>query len=137
MIKLDPIENIGYTTVNSENAYKRAEEEGLLVVLPDSHTLQIDYDKPAVDERFIELLSTFEDNFEVEQPIIYKQSRRGNLHIIIRLKEEITPTERILLQAALGSDGKREILSFKRIKTGDPTPTLFFETNDAHTTVAL
>jgi hypothetical protein len=40
---------------------------------------------------------------------------------------DLTPIERVTLQTILGSDPKREFLSFNRIENGDEHPTLFFE----------
>jgi len=55
-------------------------------------------------------------------------SRNGGEHVYFEVEgEDLTPIERVLLQACLGSDPVREVLSFLRIKRNHPTPTTFFE----------
>lgn len=48
-------------------------------------------------------------------------------HIVLEAQRDLTPIERIAMQAILGSDPKREFLSFNRIENKDEHPTLFFE----------
>lgn len=48
-------------------------------------------------------------------------------HITLTLSNNISDVERILLQAILGSDPKRELLSYIRILRNIPQPTAFFE----------
>jgi len=47
--------------------------------------------------------------------------------VVVTLERNVEPMERILIQAFLGSDLKREALSWVRIVNNDPNPTLFFE----------
>lgn len=117
----------------SDKAYEKAKELGLEVVLPDEYTLQLDLDVPfngyseeAYGQDFLTKVNAVYTNFGIED-ITFTKSKSGRTHGFIRLTEPVTAVERILLQAALGSDGLREILSFKRVKRGDPTPTLLFE----------
>lgn len=121
-----------------ERAYEKAAELNLDVVVPDDYTLQLDYDN-GVPERFEELIHLINCNFGVSegqfnegiltQGFNIKQttSKSGNKHIYVRLEKPITATERLVFQAALGSDPKREILSLARLKRGEPNPTLLFE----------
>jgi hypothetical protein len=55
------------------------------------------------------------------------ESRGGNQHFTVTLKRNITPIERIALQAVLGSDPRREAHSLRRWLAGEKNPTLFFE----------
>ena len=48
-------------------------------------------------------------------------------HVRIRLPFDVTPWQRIALQAALGSDPVRELLSCVRMLKGDVHPTLLVE----------
>lgn len=117
----------------SDKAFEKARDLGLDVVLPDDYTLQLDLDVPyngnsehAYGPDFVTKLNAVYINFGVEESK-FTISKSGRTHCFIRLCERITPTERIALQAALGSDGLREILSLKRVQRGDLTPTLLFE----------
>lgn len=53
--------------------------------------------------------------------------KRGHWHITITFQRALDPTTRIALQAVLGSDRMRELLSLCRLLNGSPIPTLFFE----------
>lgn len=48
-------------------------------------------------------------------------------HIVLGLEFDVNSTERLLLQAAMGSDRVRELLGFIRVQNDDPYPTLFLE----------
>lgn len=64
------------------------------------------------------------------QVVSNKPSRSGapgKRHITLALNRKLTSVERILFQALLGSDRKRELLSYIRVLNSDPEPTLFFE----------
>lgn len=127
---------------HSEEAYAQAEREGFEVVVPDEYTLQLDIDQPnftyANNVEFAKLVHCLDQNFGVAQrsqcgggyDIQETVSPGGNTHITIRLKKPVDATQRILLQACLGSDSIREMLSFFRILAGDKTPTLFFEAKE-------
>lgn len=55
-------------------------------------------------------------------------SRNGRAHIYIQFPRPLSDAERIALQASMGSDRKRELLSLSRILGGtDRQPTTFFE----------
>lgn len=56
-------------------------------------------------------------------------------HIRVFLPFNVEPVERIALQAALGSDGVRELLSLRRVRGDDPHPTLFAETPEMMKTI--
>lgn len=118
-----------YETISYYNSCRRAKEKGCEVVHPKDNELFLDIDKP-------EQLATFNRNFDllhryelVEQHIVRPSSsgHPDRFHITVTLKESVTSFERIALQAALGSDPMREMLSLMRIYTNNPHPTLFFE----------
>ena len=54
-------------------------------------------------------------------------STEGHYHVTVKLSYPVDPQERILLQAILGSDPTRELLSYIFFKNGREKPTLFFE----------
>lgn len=53
--------------------------------------------------------------------------RAGRWHIEVRLAMPIDHESRIALQALLGSDRTREMLSWCRLQRGEALPVLFFE----------
>ncbi len=115
-------------------AYKKAEELNLDVVVPDEYTLQLDYDSKTLPENFNKLCALIDINFGIKRSgdqevydMDIKTSKSGNLHVYLKLANPISNTERLVFQAALGSDPVREILSLARLKRGETTPTLLFE----------
>lgn len=111
-----------------EDAIKFAEDNDLVVKLPEPNQLFIDIDSLAD-------LGTFHGNYGlIDQYVgiegfVITESRNGGegKHIVVTLSKNITLTERCLLQAILGSDLRREAHGFWRIMQGSTTPTLFFE----------
>lgn len=53
--------------------------------------------------------------------------KAGRFHTIVTLKKRVDKFERITLQALLGSDLAREILSYQEAQAGCERPTVFFE----------
>lgn len=118
-----------------------AKEQGLVVVEPEDNQLLIDIDNGADEAIYREMLEVLENNgidYAEEKRTV---SRGGNTHIYGRIliegfKDdaaiEVDPLLRVALQACLGSDRKRELLSLLRIVLKlQRTPTLFFETKEA------
>ena len=103
--------------------------EGKRVVIPSAYELQLDIDSEeqyAVFLRSAEVvLRNWADSVEIEEhPSSSGLPRR---HITLTLPFEVGPWQRIALQAALGSDPVRELLSATRLLRGDDYPTLFVE----------
>lgn len=119
--------------LSSERAFVEAELNGWKVVLPKPNELLIDIDSNAQLDIFWKNYPRIIRYIGVIDNIIKpsKSGEEGCKHITLVLEREVTPTERILLQAVLGSDLTREILSFCRILEDDPNPTLFLEKDDA------
>lgn len=107
--------------------YEKAKELGLQVVLPGDNELQLDIDN-------LEDLDFVDAQLKImkgkEEFVITKRtkSKSGNDHVYIALDRALSPIERIALQACLGSDRKRELLSLMALFTGCEYPaTLLFE----------
>ena len=111
-------------------AYKKAEAAGYDVLLPADDELFIDLDN-TVDASLFDSYITILQHFYEAVQVRRTPSPSGDIgkeHVVIKMGININPEQRILLQACLGSDRKRELLgwimhdSFK-----EKTPTLFFE----------
>jgi hypothetical protein len=90
-----------------------AKENGLRVVYPTAHTLLIDIDSDADLKVFKENLVVLQEHFEVKWSWSPSRRKAEGKHIIVKIEEEeFTFLERLGLQAMLGSDRKRELLSF-------------------------
>jgi hypothetical protein len=97
--------------------------------------LQIDLDQPRarIPKRLLRLVS---EHVKIKS-VKYNRSKSGNTHVSIRIEPNSwsytdpadygSMLEKLFLQAALGSDPVRELLSWGRARNGCPYPTLFFE----------
>lgn len=111
-----------------EAAMQRADELGCTVEFSDDYTLQLDIDS---DEAY----AYFHEQFAMARELIpgffypdpwVKRSKSGNRHVTIVLDFATDLATRILLQAMLGSDRKRELLAFVGLQNGQNNPVLFF-----------
>jgi hypothetical protein len=106
-----------------------ADKRGLDVRVPKNNELFIDIDSEEQLAMFHRQLAVFLKRTDAAWSM--RPSPGGlpyHVHIVVTLtKRVVTNAERILLQAVLGSDPMRELLSWERIEIGDPHPTLFFE----------
>ena len=125
-IEYDPLTGIP----NSQRAINQAVREGLEVVYPAANELQIDID----NEHSYRLL--YNQLRSVNKLVgIYnyteKPSKSGEpwkMHSTLVFQDRtFTTLERIGLQAMLGSDRVRELLSYVQYLNGDAHPTLFLE----------
>lgn len=94
---------------------------------PEDDELFLDIDSNADADWLAQMLEVLHGNcvpFEVEKTTT---SKSGNMHVYIKMDRKLTPVERVALQACLGSDRHRELLSMLRIWYTDRAPTVFFE----------
>lgn len=94
---------------------------------PSPYEVMCDLDTP-------EAVVTFNERFAFLREAVtgmffradFLKSRNGNCHVVVTCSEEITQEMRLMLQAMLGSDPKREILGFMRyLKHGEANDCLF------------
>ncbi len=113
-----------------ENYLEDMRRRGMRIVYPASNELLIDIDSEehyTNYERGIAcvLRNKIWDDIDISE--VVSTSGLPHRHITITLPNDITPVERIALQAALGSDPMRELMSIIRFINDDPHPTLFVE----------
>jgi len=123
-------------TKESDLSYDPAKvaEERMALVLPEPDQLFVDIDDDESYQRLLRGLDLLRKNgmlIDVERTT---PSRSGmpHRHVYLRVRTQsslpITSTERVLLQACLGSDRGREALSYLRIKKQTLRPiACFFE----------
>ena len=101
-----------------ENAYRKAEDSDCMVDVATSNVLQLDLDGLMEYQTFVS-----QANLMIDQDLLppgtrftVSPSRSGNLHVrvIAPPNTEWGTQKRILMQALLGSDLKREALSLSR-----------------------
>ena len=111
-----------------EQCVEAAKEKGLVVVIPKPNELFVDIDSQAQFELFENLVVTFLRQEHATWTAAPSPSRApGHYHVTVHLHRDVSNRERILLQAVLGSDPMRELLSLQRCDAGNVHPTLFFE----------
>ncbi len=111
-----------------DKAESNAAARGLVVVHPTEHEIFVDLDNDAALERFESMLPKLREHVTVESvQVTPSASGLPHRHAVVMLKGTVTPMERLLLQAILGSDPVRELLGFARERAGIKTSSLFFE----------
>jgi hypothetical protein len=109
-----------------EDNVQHGRDLGYDVNIPADDGVQLDIDDP------MDLFVLEEQLKILRQHYSIKEKRRtvspgGNTHVYLRFQNPLTAAERIALQAALGSDRKRELLSLIRHFNGEDTPTVLYE----------
>jgi hypothetical protein len=110
------------------NPKKYAFENNLVIVPPGLNELQLDIDAKQLPKSFQEQLGILG---QVNPVIGYHTttSKSGNLHVYVQLSKPFSLAERVLMQACLGSDIKRELLTYKNMQDSNNTqPQFLFET---------
>lgn len=115
--------------VMSEEYIKDITKDNIFkVVIPAEDELQIDLDSEEDHKRYNHAAEIF---FRYIAPVDIKtatsSSGEGRCHITIKLPFKASLWQRLALQAALGSDHIREILSCIQLLEGDNNPILFKE----------
>lgn len=101
------------------------------VIQSTEMVLLVDLDTPEALAQFRRVLPKVIANYGIANIQTWK-SKSGNTHKLIRLTSPLPVETRIALQAALGSDGVREVLSLKRRQNGCDEPCLLFRPTAAN-----
>jgi hypothetical protein len=115
-----------------EDYVKRMEAEGFKIYYPEPNEVTVDLDSVEARKDFKTKIDRVRYELEINHagsypPIEYEvkpSKTEGHYHAIVKMPFEIDKVERIALQAVLGSDPVREMLSIFRVWLGDPYPTL-------------
>jgi hypothetical protein len=111
-------------------AVEDAEANNCDIEIADDYTLQLDLDSELAEDIYAKQYNRLKMVLEAQENRIdsveHRVSKSGNKHIIIKLRNTLGVKDRILLQACLGSDLTREILSYLRVLWGNETPILLF-----------
>ena len=112
----------------------KADLLGLRLVRPTQSQVFVDIDSEEALETFqrqFELLLTFAFRLDLDvdkMAQITPSQTPGHYHVVVECSRALTAQERIMLQALLGSDLKRELLGLKQIAFGlDEDASVFFE----------
>lgn len=123
---------------NLETAEAYAVEHNLTVHYPGPNELTLDLDTPTQVKQFEDIYPFFCKLFRVKS-MRKTRSKNGGTHVYINMETTLLKSDpdrytqplysanKIAMQAALGSDPKRELLSMVRSLTNDKCPSLLFE----------
>jgi hypothetical protein len=118
----------GFKGRRSLDARKKAKRENLVIKTPLNNELFIDIDTDADLAEYDRNYGVIDELYGIDETYMTaSRTKPEGKHIVVTLSQCVTPTERIMLQAILGSDRTREALSLWRVRNNDPDPTLFFE----------
>lgn len=110
-----------------ESIEAAAAEKNLTCIFPNANEAQIDLDGDAqLNERVLEVLRSNRPFPRIDR--MQTTSKSGNRHVHLRFDRPLKTLERIVIQACLGSDPVREILSLLRHNEGSDYCTALFET---------
>lgn len=119
------VSGAGLTQAALDAAIAQAEAEGFEVVRATDSCLLLDLDTPEALAQYARVLPILMENclgYEAER----WQSKSGNTHVRVTLNGQHPWAVRYALQAALGSDGVREVLAVLRMMNGcDEASNLF------------
>lgn len=131
---------LGYAKINVKNLKSTQNKPAVVKMLKannmhkdwfcmvgDPYHLQIDLDQPCYQEPQLRKLLEFMEQAVKIRGWRKTPSKSGNMHYIIELAEPLSTYERILLQACLGSDPKRELLSYFGSVVGNKDAVLLIE----------
>ena len=116
-----------YSRDRTNAAISAALDRGCTVLFGTANTLLIDFDGDG-QKRYEACRPVLDSLFGIEEETRWKSSSReaGHEHLQVRLAADFTVEERIALQAILGSDPMREILSLRNRRQGSIEPCVLF-----------
>ncbi len=115
---------------NQEDVQIEADKLGLIAIFPEARELLLDLDGGAeLNYRVRGVIEETAGGWKVLSELITVSKSGKGRHIYMLLDGYISDEHRILLQACLGSDPVREVLSLIRLKEGATAITALFETN--------
>jgi hypothetical protein len=113
--------------IRLDNMQEDAKSRGLTVRLPGVSEILLDLDD-AQSQYVMEALVPIARRVGIDVKIAkITRSQHGNKHAYLTVPFALTAVERLLLQAIFGSDRKRELLSYARVRKGVSPESALFE----------
>lgn len=111
---------------NFDQEMEQAKKEGFEVIQSTADYLLLDLDTPEQFAQFEKMLPEVKKHFPCNISDRW-YSKSGNRHVVVQLEAPLSFYQRLVLQAVLGSDPTREMLSLVRIKNGISEPSCLFK----------
>lgn len=104
----------------------RKKEEGYKIYYPEENELLLDFDDEESFQTFKRRIAIIEREAKTDiKWTVFNSTTKGHRHVSVKMPMKIENNyERIAVQAVLGSDPIREMLSLFRAWRDDPHPTL-------------
>lgn len=99
----------------------KASKEGFTVIRGNHNTLLLDLDGEDRLNYYEMILPKVKKNFELIELTRYKSKSGKNWHVVLQTNMILTVSTRVALQAILGSDPIKEMLSLVKLKNNVPT----------------
>lgn len=100
-----------------EEALNKAIENDCILIQSTPTQLLLDLDTLASTKQFFNYFPKAAEIFENFKQVLQWRSRNGNDHVLIPLQEEMPFRDRLVLQATLGSDPMKEMLSLNSFQS--------------------
>lgn len=97
------------------------------LIVADDNTLLVDLDNADSKNTFQSNLPIVKQKYSVVNIERWPSKSRRGEHVMLKLSEPVDVVTRLLLQATLGSDLKRELLGLYLVKRNHPTPSVLFK----------
>lgn len=125
--EIEKLSGEGYSLEHEQSRIDHALASGLEVFRPNSHELTFDLDGE-LELKIFRTRVTFLLRKNLIHEILITKSQSGNYHAVVKLNlnDWVTEPLRLAIQAALGSDWKREILGVLRWINDVETGSLLF-----------
>lgn len=113
--------------IDLDNAFPTAKAAGLEVHEPGEREILIDLDDTQ-SQYVMDALIGVARRVGIDVKVTkITRSQHGNKHAYLTVPFVLSPVERLLLQAVFGSDRKRELLSYARIRQNISPASVLFE----------
>lgn len=125
-----PVTADSYDLCSVEESIKKAEHFDCDVIRSDEYHLLLDLDSKEQQKHFDKMLKSGAlQKFFPCKVVDFWQSKsgKGHKHVVLKLEKPLHPLQRLVLQAALGSDPNREILTLQRVLRGEEEPSLLYK----------
>lgn len=103
-----------------------AAELGLVIVEPRENVLQLDIDTGAQRDQYEIQRLVLQSIIPILETVA-TTSKGGKTHLYLCLRDSLSAEARIALQASLGSDPKREILTLRNLRDQRAYPLFLYE----------
>lgn len=122
-------ETVSYEEMKLHDLEQLAESKGMKIIFPEDDELFIDIDSIEGLVQFNKQLEVLKSNYgsDISAKITESKSGMPHCHIIVKLPWNVNQSERIALQAILGSDPLHELLCLMNHIKGYEKAVLFFE----------